>query len=59
MGNKSYKNLKALYSRERIFKEIAKATLTEPKDLFSLRQTFVKHKIVESGNKFDAVIELL
>ena len=59
MGNKSYKNLKALYSRERIFKEIAKATLTEPKDLFSLRQTFVKHKIVESGNKFDAVIEEL
>ena len=59
MGNKNYKNLKALYRREKIFKEIAKETLTQPKDLFTLRQTFVKHKIVDSGNKFDAVIEEL
>ena len=58
MGSKR-KGSKSLYIREKVYREIARASINGPVDLFTLRVKFVKQKIVESGNKFDQAVKEL
>lgn len=46
-------NYKAIQTRERLYKEIAK----NPGDLTTFRAKAVKSKLVDSGNKFDAAVK--
>lgn len=57
MGIQNKRNMKSNIIKERVYREIAKETSKGPYDLFTLRTKFVKHKVVESGNKFDTAIE--
>lgn len=59
MGTQNKRNMKSNIIKERVYRELARETSSGAADLTTLRLKYVKHKIVDSGNKFDNAIEEL